>query len=40
LRGNNWQSNSSLILSNVVNTIYLGGGTTPPAQFYRAYRQP
>jgi hypothetical protein len=41
LRGNLWQSNMSLILSNVVTPVYIGGGSTnPPIQFYRAYQQP
>jgi hypothetical protein len=40
LGGSNWQSNMNLILSNVVNPIPVGGGgSNPPVQFYRAYRQ-
>jgi hypothetical protein len=40
LSGNNWQSNMNLILSNVVNPIFVGGGSSnPPVQFYRAYQQ-
>jgi len=35
-----WQSNLSLTLTNIVNSILIGGGSSnPPAQFYRAYRQ-
>jgi hypothetical protein len=40
LGGNQWQSGTSMILSNVVNPIYVGGGgSNPPVQFYRVYQQ-
>jgi hypothetical protein len=41
LGSNQWQSEMSMILSNVVNPIFMGGGSSnPPVQFYRAYQQP
>ena len=34
-----WQSNLSLTVTNVANSILVGGSTNSPVQFYRAYRQ-
>jgi hypothetical protein len=39
LIGNQWQSQMSMRLSNVANSIVVGGSSNPPVQFYRAYRQ-
>jgi len=37
--GGAWQTNLSLTLTNVVNPILIGGGSSnPPMQFYRAYK--
>ena len=39
LSGNHWQPSTSFVQSNVVQVLVGSGGSNPPVQFYRAYRQ-